>query len=58
MLCHYNFYFLLLGVEKVIGWALSHHFMQSFEAVVGDAKLGISNERYKEIFMLKKRVSH
>ncbi|XP_024981027.1 uncharacterized protein LOC112517888 isoform X1 [Cynara cardunculus var. scolymus] len=32
------------SVEKVIGWALSHHFMQSSEASVKDAKPVISNE--------------
>ncbi|KAL7585154.1 uncharacterized protein LOC111920529 [Lactuca sativa] len=32
------------SVEKVIGWALSHHFMQSCEASAKDAKPVISNE--------------
>ncbi|KAJ9543045.1 hypothetical protein OSB04_022752 [Centaurea solstitialis] len=32
------------SVEKVIGWALSHHFMQNSEAAVKDAKPVISNE--------------
>ncbi|GJY87870.1 putative adenosinetriphosphatase [Tanacetum coccineum] len=32
------------SVEKVIGWALSHHFMQSSEAFVKDAKPVLSNE--------------
>ncbi|KAI3749241.1 hypothetical protein L2E82_19848 [Cichorium intybus] len=32
------------SVEKVIGWALSHHFMQTSEALVKDAKPVISNE--------------
>ncbi|KAL8232797.1 hypothetical protein R6Q57_002575 [Mikania cordata] len=32
------------SVEKVVGWALSHHFMQSSETFVKDAKPVISNE--------------
>ncbi|KAM7527077.1 hypothetical protein LguiB_030487 [Lonicera macranthoides] len=32
------------SVEKIIGWALSHHFMHSSEASVKDAKLVISSE--------------
>ncbi|MFS8014295.1 putative transcription factor interactor and regulator FHA-SMAD family [Helianthus anomalus] len=32
------------NVEKVIGWALSHHFMQSSEPFVKDAKPVLSNE--------------
>lgn len=36
---------ILVGVEKIIGWALSHHFMQSSEASVKNAKLVISSER-------------
>lgn len=32
------------SVEKVIGWALSHHFMQTSEASAKDAKPVISNE--------------
>ncbi|XP_071716573.1 uncharacterized protein [Rutidosis leptorrhynchoides] len=32
------------SAEKVIGWALSHHFMQSSEALIKDAKPVISNE--------------
>ncbi|XP_076915850.1 uncharacterized protein LOC143575331 isoform X2 [Bidens hawaiensis] len=32
------------SVEKVIGWALSHHFMQNSEALVKDAKPVLSNE--------------
>nr|XP_043637759.1 uncharacterized protein LOC122608730 isoform X2 [Erigeron canadensis] len=32
------------SAEKVIGWALSHHFMQNYEASTKDAKPVISNE--------------
>ncbi|XVF72605.1 hypothetical protein PTKIN_Ptkin12aG0134200 [Pterospermum kingtungense] len=35
------------GVEKVVGWALSHHFMHSSEVVVKDAKLAVSTESIK-----------
>ncbi|MBA0620845.1 hypothetical protein Godav_006514 [Gossypium davidsonii] len=35
------------SVEKVVGWALSHHFMHSSEALVKDAKLIISAESIK-----------
>lgn len=35
------------SVEKLIGWALSHHFMHSSEASVKDAKLVISTESIK-----------
>ncbi|XP_022992485.1 uncharacterized protein LOC111488805 [Cucurbita maxima] len=31
-------------VEKVVGWALSHHFMRSSEVLVKDAKLILSTE--------------
>lgn len=37
--------FLLTAVEKVVGWALSHHFMHFSEVLVKDAKLIISTER-------------
>lgn len=37
--------FLLTAVEKVVGWALSHHFMHCSEVLVKDAKLMISTER-------------
>jgi len=37
--------FLLTAVEKVVGWALSHHFMRSSEVLVKDAKLILSTER-------------
>ncbi|XP_039012109.1 uncharacterized protein LOC120141249 isoform X2 [Hibiscus syriacus] len=33
--------------EKVIGWALSHHFMNSSEALIKDAKLIVSTESIK-----------
>lgn len=36
----------LLGVEKIVGWAVSHHFMSTLEASIADAKLVISSERY------------
>lgn len=40
------FFFYLIGVEKIVGWALSHHFMHCTEAAsVKDAKLVISTER-------------
>lgn len=39
----------LLGVEKIVGWALSHHFMSTSEASVVDAKLVISSERYNSM---------
>ncbi|PIN11316.1 AAA+-type ATPase [Handroanthus impetiginosus] len=32
------------SVEKIIGWALSHHFMQCSEASMKDLKLAISSE--------------
>ncbi|GAB4841144.1 hypothetical protein Ancab_021888 [Ancistrocladus abbreviatus] len=32
------------SVEKIIGWALSHHLMRSFEASVGDSKVIISSD--------------
>ncbi|XP_071738324.1 uncharacterized protein [Rutidosis leptorrhynchoides] len=32
------------SAEKVVGWALSHHFMQSSESFIKDAKPAISNE--------------
>ncbi|CAK9175309.1 unnamed protein product [Ilex paraguariensis] len=32
------------SVEKIVGWALSHHFMHWSEALVNDAKLAISGE--------------
>ncbi|XP_022758008.1 uncharacterized protein LOC111305081 isoform X2 [Durio zibethinus] len=35
------------SVEKVVGWALSQHFMHSSEAVVKDAKLAVSAESIK-----------
>ncbi|XWS46676.1 hypothetical protein CRYUN_Cryun14cG0088200 [Craigia yunnanensis] len=35
------------SVEKVVGWALSHHFMHSSEALVKDAKLVVSAESVK-----------
>ncbi|KAJ8446970.1 hypothetical protein Cgig2_006598 [Carnegiea gigantea] len=35
------------NVEKVIGWALTHHFMNCTEAAVNDSKLVISNDRYQ-----------
>ncbi|KAK6260219.1 ATPase [Theobroma cacao] len=35
------------SVEKVVGWALSHHFMHSSEALVNDAKLVVSTESIK-----------
>lgn len=37
--------FVLTGVEKVVGWALSHHFMHCTEVLVKDSKLVISTER-------------
>ena len=38
--------FMTIGVEKVVGWALSHHFMQCSEAPAKDAKLVLSSDRY------------
>ncbi|GMJ09177.1 hypothetical protein like AT1G02890 [Hibiscus trionum] len=35
------------SVEKVVGWALSHHFMNSTEALIKDAKLIVSTESIK-----------
>ncbi|KAK8565472.1 hypothetical protein V6N13_020579 [Hibiscus sabdariffa] len=35
------------SVEKVVGWALSHHFMNSSEALTKDAKLIVSSESIK-----------
>ncbi|KAL4360923.1 hypothetical protein GQ457_04G028780 [Hibiscus cannabinus] len=35
------------SVEKVVGWALSHHFMNSSEALTKDAKLIFSSESIK-----------
>ncbi|TYI00381.1 hypothetical protein ES332_A11G131100v1 [Gossypium tomentosum] len=35
------------SVEKVVGWALSHHFMHSSEALIKDAKLVVSTESIK-----------
>ncbi|XVE77637.1 hypothetical protein DITRI_Ditri13aG0078700 [Diplodiscus trichospermus] len=35
------------SVEKVVGWALSHHLMHSTEAFVKDAKLLVSTESFK-----------
>ncbi|GMI66585.1 hypothetical protein like AT1G02890 [Hibiscus trionum] len=35
------------SVEKVVGWALSHHFMNSSEALTKDAKLIVSTESIK-----------
>ncbi|MBA0858915.1 hypothetical protein Goshw_001680 [Gossypium schwendimanii] len=32
------------SVEKVVGWALSHHFMHASEALIKDAKLVVSTE--------------
>ncbi|KAL4369462.1 hypothetical protein GQ457_05G002200 [Hibiscus cannabinus] len=40
------------SVEKVVGWALSHHFMRSSEALVKDAKLVISSESIKYGFSI------
>lgn len=36
---------IMIGVEKIVGWALSHHFMHCSEAPGKDAKLKISTER-------------
>lgn len=38
--------FITIGVEKVVGWALSHHFMQFSEAPAKDAKLVLSSDRF------------
>ncbi|KAK8981021.1 hypothetical protein V6N11_059710 [Hibiscus sabdariffa] len=40
------------SVEKVVGWALGHHFMRSSEALVKDAKLVISSESIKYGFSI------
>ncbi|KAE8703546.1 hypothetical protein F3Y22_tig00110467pilonHSYRG00035 [Hibiscus syriacus] len=40
------------SVEKVVGWALSHHFMHSSEALVKDSKLVISAESIKYGFSI------
>ena len=34
-----------LGVEKIIGWAISYHFMHSSKASIKDSKLVISAKR-------------
>lgn len=34
-----------LGVEKIIGWAISYHFMHSSEDSMKDSKLVISADR-------------
>ncbi|KAE8697910.1 universal stress protein A-like protein-like [Hibiscus syriacus] len=39
--------FIIVGVEKVVGWALSHHLMNSSEALIKDAKLIVSTESIK-----------
>ena len=39
------FAILLIGVDKLVGWALSHHFMHCSNASVRDSKLLISGER-------------
>lgn len=36
---------LMIGVEKIVGWALSNQFMHQSEVSVKDAKLMISSER-------------
>lgn len=36
---------IVIGVEKIIGWALSHHFMHKSESSIKEAKLVISGER-------------
>ncbi|KAK4758646.1 hypothetical protein SAY87_019947 [Trapa incisa] len=35
------------SVEKIVGWALSHHFMSTSESTVVDAKLVLSSESIK-----------
>jgi hypothetical protein len=42
---------LLLDVEKIIGWAISYHFMHSFEASTQDVKRVISAERFFSSFL-------
>lgn len=37
---------MMIGVEKIIGWALSHHFMSSSETSMKESKLVISSERF------------
>lgn len=37
-------------MEKIIGWALSYHFMQSSEASIKETKLSISSERYVYLY--------
>lgn len=36
---------IIIDMEKIIGWALSHHFMHCTEPSLKDTKLSISTER-------------
>lgn len=36
----------IAGAEKMVGWALSYHLMQTTDADAKDAKLVLSSERY------------
>lgn len=36
---------MVIDVEKILGWALSHHFMHRHEATFKDSKFVISSER-------------
>lgn len=38
-------YNMFIGIEKIIGWALSHHFMHRSEDILKEPKLVISSER-------------
>lgn len=49
--------FNLIGVDKIVGWALSYHFMNCSEAPAKDAKLKISTDRSLCSFELLSSVS-
>lgn len=36
---------MVVGIEKIVGWAVSHHFMQLSEASVKESKFVISEKR-------------
>lgn len=36
---------MIIGIEKTVGWALSHHFMHSTEDVRKDSKIVMTSER-------------
>lgn len=41
-----NVVLMVTGVEKIVGWALSHHFMHCSEDSSKESKLVISTQRY------------